>query len=248
MDEIEVPYYQPFGLRTTVIGNPGLARGGKGSRAAFREAFGLTEANKAVLVLPGSRSGELKGVAPVLMEAARRIRADVPGVRLFAAPAGNVAAEFTRMFPDTDGAFTRLTDPAGRFDAMAGADLVLACSGTVTSEVAIQGTPMIVAYRTGWITWALARGLLYRRKHITLLNILNEDREIVPEFVQTRLRAGLIARQAVAWLTDEAVLRQQKELQISAAARLGASEVSPAERAAAAILDELPARQKALAG
>lgn len=239
MHEIELPYYSPFGLRTSVIGNPGLARGGAGNRAAFRAKYGLGPEDKAVLILPGSRRAELQAVAPVLLRAGERIRAGIGHVRLFAAPAQSVCEQFSQMNAGPDSQITVLADPDARFDAMAGADLVLACSGTVTSEVAMQGTPMIVAYKTGWITWALARGLLYRRKHITLLNILNEDRQVVPEFVQTRLQSGLIARQAMAWLSQPACLEAQRSRQVEAAARLAKPGPSPAERAASAILEEL---------
>lgn len=239
MHTIEVPYYEPYGLKTIVIGNPALSRGGLGNRPRFRRRNGLLEGDVALLVLPGSRRSEIARVAPSLMDAARRIKRALPGTRLFVQPAESAAEMFADAFPDAAEQFTVLTDGAERFDAMAGADIVLACSGTVTSEVAMQGTPMIVAYKTGWVTWALARGLLYKKTHITLLNILNGDTAIVPEFVQTRQQPEHIAAKALEWIREPGALERQKDAQARALTHLLKEEAPAAVLAAGAILAEL---------
>lgn len=238
MHDIEVSYYEPFGLKTTVIGNPALFRGGRGDRAGFRRHHGLTDEDCAVLVLPGSRRSEIARVAPALMDAATRIKRALPGTRLFVQPADNAAEMFREQFPNATDQFKVLSDGDQRFDAMAGADLVLACSGTVTSEVAVQGTPMIVAYKTGWVTWALARGLLYKKTHITLLNILNDDNAIVPEFVQTKQEPADIAAQAIRWIKEPGALERQRKAQAQALTRLLKEETPTAVLAAGAILEE----------
>ena len=238
MHDIEVGYYKPFGLKTTVIGNPALFRGGRGDRASFRRRHGLTEDDRALLVLPGSRNSEIARVAPALMAAAELVKRALPGTRLFVQPADNASGLFKERFPKAADQFKILSDGDQRFDAMAGADLVLACSGTVTSEVAMQGAPMIVAYKTGWVTWALARGLLYKKTHITLLNILNDDTAIVPEFVQTKQEPEKIAAQAIRWIKEPGALERQKNLQAQALTRLLKEETPTAVLAAGAILDE----------
>lgn len=248
MHDIEAPYYEPFGLKVTVIGNPALTRSAKANGAAFRKSHNIAETDPVLLVLPGSRRSEIASVAPVLIAAARRIREQRPEVRVVVQPAASIEAEFRQRFPDVAGWATVSANPAERYDAMAAADIALACSGTVTSEVAMQGAPMIVAYRTGWITWALARGLLYKKTHITLLNILNGDREIVPEFVQTRLDAGLIAQKALDWLADPKALSDQRARQADALKALVREGKPAAEIAADAILDELAAVQRLAIG
>ncbi|MBI1400678.1 lipid-A-disaccharide synthase [Hyphomonas sp.] len=239
MHDIEVPFYDPFGLKVTVIGNPALARGEKGDGASFRAAHGIGDAAPVVLVLPGSRRSEVASVAPVLMEAARAIKSRRPDVRIVVQPASSIQLEFRARFPDAGDWSNVNTNPAERYDAMAASTLALACSGTVTSEVAMQGTPMVVGYKTGWITWALARGLLYKKTHITLLNILNDDTEIVPEFVQTRLDARLIADKAMTWINHPAELAAQKARQQAALRALVRNGAPAAEIAADAIIEEL---------
>ena len=238
MHEIEAPFYEPFGLKTTVIGNPALSRHQWGDRTRFRMAHGMSEAAQVVLVLPGSRSSEIKRVAPALVEAARILKESDPARTIVMAPAANVAGQFAQAFPDVTDWATISTNPAERYDAMAAADVALACSGTVTSELAMQGTPMIVAYRTGWVTWSLARGFLYKKRHITLLNIVSDDQEIVPEFVQTQQKPELIAARALHWLTDADALAEQRAAQQIALSRMKEGDRDAAEIAAEVILEE----------
>ncbi|MEZ5998856.1 MAG: lipid-A-disaccharide synthase [Hyphomonas sp.] len=236
MHEMEAPYYAPLGLPVTVIGNPALSRTQKGDGAAFRSRHGIAADEKLLLVLPGSRKSEIGRVAPALVGAAKRVHEARPDVRVVISPAANVLPLFDAAFPDI-GAWALVQREAGeRYDAIAAADLALACSGTVTSEVAMQDTPMIVAYKTGWITWALARGLLYQKKHITLLNIAADDREVVPEFVQTRQKEDLIAATAIDWLDHPEILARQKGLQAEALARMQGGNGPAAKTSAKVIL------------
>ncbi|MBA3069676.1 MAG: lipid-A-disaccharide synthase [Hyphomonas sp.] len=239
MHDIEVPFYEPFGLKVTVIGNPALARGEAGDGASFRRAHGIEPDVPVVLVLPGSRRSEITLVAPALMSAARQIKAQCPASRIVVQPASSILTEFRSAFPDTEAWAELSTNPGERYDAMAGSTIALACSGTVTSEVAMQGTPMIVGYKTGWITWALARGLLYKRVHISLLNILNGDVGIVPEYVQTRLDAALIAGKAMSWIDHPEELEAQRQRQNEALKALVREGQPAAEIAAGAIITEL---------
>jgi lipid-A-disaccharide synthase len=64
-------------------------------------------------------------------------------------------------------------------------DVALACSGTVTTELASQGAAVIVGYKLGWVTWALARAFLMRSRYITLLT--SPPAAGRARFVQTRL-------------------------------------------------------------
>ncbi len=239
--DIEAPYYEPFGLKVTVIGNPALARGQAGDGDAFRRAHDIGPDAPVILVLPGSRRSEVAGVAPILLDAARQIKEQAPQIRVIVQPAASILEAFRTRFPDIQTWADLHVDPSERYDAMAASTLALACSGTVTSEVAMQGTPMIVGYKTGWITWALARGFLYKKVHITLLNILNGDIEIVPEFVQTRLDADLVAAKALSWLGNPETLAAQRTRQKQALKALVHEGAPAAEIAAGAILEELAA-------
>lgn len=240
--DLEVPFYEPFGLKTTVIGNPAISRHVQGNGSSFRAGQSIPEDAKLVLVLPGSRPSEIKRVAPELVSAAKALKSNDPNLKIVFMPASNVATQFREDFPGIASWSIVSSNPGARYDAMAAANLALACSGTVTTELAMQDTPMIVAYKTGWITWALARGLLYSKTHITLLNIVSDDQEVVPEFVQTRLKSDLIAAAAQDWLTDPDKLSAQLDRQRIALDRMKEGDRDASEIAAGVILDEAAAR------
>ena len=240
--DLEVPFYEPFGLKTTVIGNPAISRHVQGNGSSFRAGQSIPEDTKLVLVLPGSRPSEIKRVAPELVSAAKALKSNDPNLKIVFMPASNVATQFREDFPGVASWSIVSSDPGARYDAMAAANLALACSGTVTTELAMQDTPMIVAYKTGWITWALARGLLYSKTHITLLNIVSDDQPIVPEFVQTQQKADLIAAAAQDWLTDPDKLLAQLNRQRIALDRMKEGDRDASEIAAGVILDEAAAR------
>lgn len=240
--DLEVPFYEPFGLKTTVIGNPAISRHVQGNGSSFRAGQSIPEDTKLVLVLPGSRPSEIKRVAPELVSAAKALKSNDPNLKIVFMPASNVATQFREDFPGIASWSIVSSNPGARYDAMAAADLALACSGTVTTELAMQDTPMIVAYKTGWITWALARGLLYSKTHITLLNIVSDDQPIVPEFVQTQQKADLIAAAAQDWLTDPDKLLAQLNRQRIALDRMKEGNRDASEIAAGVILDEAAAR------
>lgn len=234
---MEVPYYEPHGLPVTVMGNPALSRTEKGDGAAVRAALELQDADDLLLVLPGSRPSEIKRVAPVLVEAAWLMKSESANLTVMMAPAPSVRAQFLEAFPGIE-KWARLTDDSDwSADIMAAADLSLACSGTVTSELAVQGTPFLVGYQTGWITWALARFLLYKPEHITLLNIAADDTEIAPEFLQTKFKPAAIAERAQSLLADRASLQAQIDAQNKALSRMGERDEAAAEIAAKTILD-----------
>ena len=240
--DLEVPFYEPFGLKTTVIGNPAISRHVQGNGSSFRAGQSIPEDAKLVLVLPGSRPSEIKRVAPELVSAAKALKSNDPNLKIVFMPASNVATQFREDFPGIASWSIVSSNPGARYDAMAAANLALACSGTVTTELAMQDTPMIVAYKTGWITWALARGLLYSKTHITLLNIVSDDQPIVPEFVQTQQKADLIAAAAQDWLTDPDKLLAQLNRQRIALDRMKEGDRDASEIAAGVILDEAAAR------
>jgi len=206
--DFERPFYEGLDVETAIIGNPAFGRDISGDAEAYRASRGLDAGTPLVTVLPGSRSSEMRRVAPALIEAAALLSDARPDLALAIAPSPGMAGELDLGRLERAGNVDLITVEGRRHDAIAASDLVLACSGTVTTEVAMLGAPVIVAYKLGWVTWAIARSFLYKPEHITLMNIAAGN-EIAPEFVQTRCRPELIAEAASALLASpERRLRQ----------------------------------------
>ena len=239
---MEAPYYEPFDLPVTVMGNPALSRTSKGDGAGYRAKLGVADGEDLLLVLPGSRPSEIRRVAPNLVEAAWILKSECPELNILIAPAPAVREQFLEAFPDIE-KWARLPDASDQTaDIMAAADYALACSGTVTSELAVQGTPFLVAYRSGALTWFVAKNFLYKPAHITLLNIASDDTTIAPEYLQNDLQPAALASEAQRVLSDRSLLKAQIEAQNKALSRMGERDEAASEIAAKAILDVISAR------
>ena len=236
---MEAPYYEPYGLTVTVMGNPALSRSVAGDKDRLRATFKLDPEANTLLILPGSRMSEIKLVAPVFVNAAWILKAERPDLEIIVAPAPAVREAFLDEFPNLD-AWAHIADAdMAMADIMAGADYALACSGTVTSELAVQGTPFLVGYKTGALTWLLGKHVLYQPEHITLLNIAADDTEIAPEFLQAELRPELVAREALKMLDDPMRRADQVRAQNNALEKMRVGDMPAAQVAAGQIWKSL---------
>ena len=231
----EQPFYEPYGLPTTVIGNPAVSRVSKGDRAAFRQRYGLGDNEKLLLLLPGSRASEIKRVLPTLEKAAERVCQQDETVKVVCVAAPSVKDQVITKAANWSFPHFICSEGKDKTDAFAAADAALACSGTVTTEVALQGTPLVVGYKLGWITWAIARGFLMKSKYISLLNVA-ADAEVMPEYVQTRFTASNLASDVLDLLNNEGRRNSQIALQEDALDTMGRGLAPAAEIAADTIL------------
>ena len=127
---------------------------------------------------------------------------------------------------------------------MAAAIVAIACSGTVTTELALIGCPMVIAYRLGHITHFVARFLI-RTPYVALINIAAQE-FIAPELIQDQCNGPNLARAAAALLDDPARRASQIAAQHAAIAKLGRGGPDPSDAAAEAVLAVLKERGVAL--
>lgn len=229
--DFEVPFYAPYNLPCTVCGHPALGRFKQGDGAAFRERQSFAPNDKVLLILPGSRPSEIRRVGPTLWRAAEMLDRERSNLRLVVVAAGAVRAAVLEQAPPS----ARIVDEREKEDAFAAATVALAASGTVTTEVALQGTPLVVGYKLGWITWALARAFLFKGKYATLMNVA-ADAEVAPELIQTRFTPSNLVNAAAPLLDDEAAHDEQVRRQDEALALMGRGGRPAAEIAADAVL------------
>ena len=232
----EQPFYVKWALPTTVIGNPALHRLPKGDSAGFRQRHGIAVDALVIGLLPGSRNAEMRRVAPTLFDAVGLSLAATPGARVICMAAPSVAAEVERQAGEQPYSVIIVRDEAEKADAYAAMTVAIACSGTVTTELAAQGAAVVTGYRLGWITWALLRAFLFKSKYSALVNVA-ANAEVIPEFIQTRFKADLIAKSAIERLTKPEVLRAQQEAQARAITVMKGTGKPAAEISAETILN-----------
>jgi lipid-A-disaccharide synthase len=237
----DAPYFEAEGLQTTFVGNPVLAEPeAPEPPAAFRARLGLTGEQPILLVLPGSRQGEVRRLMKPFGDAVGRLCDRYPDLVVIVAAADQVAADVERETSLWRSPPIVVAGPALRAAAMGAATAALACSGTVTTELAQAGCPMVVAYRMGPFTNFAAQRLL-RTRWITLFNVA-AGRFIAPERIQGRCTGAVLAAD-IARLLDDPERRNRQAREQSAALEIMRGGIGdPAAAAAAAIIDVLEAR------
>lgn len=206
----EAPFFSARGIPATFVGHPLLDRS-RPDRATARRSLGLPAGSSALGLFPGSRVDEIRRHWPPFLAAGRLLQARHPGLRLV------VAAVDGAAYPGADDCLIHRGDAALAFAA---ADAAVCKSGTTTLEAALADTPMVVAYRMGRGTYAVARRVV-RIPHIGLVNILAQA-AVAPELVQGDVRPTTIA-DAVDPLLDPAgsPARRQREALHVVRERLG---------------------------
>ena len=237
----DAPHFEREGLATTFVGNPALARDfSQADPARLRAHIGAGEGDPILLVLPGSRPSEMKNVLPPFADAARRLLAERPDLRVVVPVAETVAAS-VRAEVAGWGERAFVVDGALKDDAMLAGTAALACSGTVTTELALAGRPMVVGYRIGRLTY-LALKALIRTRFITLFNIAAQD-FVAPEFIQDDCNGPALAKAVGALLDDPERRAAQAAAQDAALEKMGRGGPDPSELAADTILRLLAERQ-----
>ena len=237
----EVPLFEAAGVPTIFVGHPALADDApRGDRRRLRERIGAGPDDPVLLVLPGSRASEAGRLMPPFEEAIAILKNGRPSLHVVIAPAATVAVQVIARAAGWPFRTHLIEDTEGRRDAMAGADAALACSGTVTTELAVAGCPMVVAYRLSWLGHQVVKRVV-RIRFATLINIA-AGQTVAPEMLQADCTGPKLAHELAALLDDPAFRRRQAEAQIRALEALGGRGPPPARRAAEAIVGMLSSR------
>ncbi|MFN7139596.1 MAG: hypothetical protein ACK4UN_09665, partial [Limisphaerales bacterium] len=161
------------GLKVEFVGHPIFDRYKEFVRSAKVDAPPL------ILMLPGSRRGELKRHLPVMTDAARRI-SDEERVRFkVVLPTSELRDMAEAMCPE----LPNLELQTGHLpETLSQAALAIASTGTVLLECAYFGVPTVAMYRTSWGTYQIGKRIV-KVKFLSMPNIL-ADEMIFPEFIQ----------------------------------------------------------------
>lgn len=227
----EVEIYRKHGIAVEFVGHPLLdVLGTPQDRHMFCTRYGFDPSKPIVGLFPGSRRQELNKIFPHMLGAAD-ILAQSDDAQCAVGVASVLAGDDLTSFMH-NGSTVRFIHNA-TYDLMANSDVALVTSGTATLETACFGTPMVVVYKTSWLTYLIGR-MLIRIKNIGLVNIV-AGRTIVPELVQHRVTAASMAAAAKRFLSDVALRTQTRQALAGVKEKLGIPGAS--RRVAETILD-----------
>jgi lipid-A-disaccharide synthase len=191
-----------------------------------------------LLVLPGSRSGEIERLLNTFAQAVDLVHERLGSLELVVATVPHLAEAVrnaTARWPLQPRIVVESTDKQAAFRI---ATAALAKSGTVTLELALAGVPMIAAYKVSALEYiTVGRGILKRIPSIILTNLLLGE-NVVPELLQQNCTAENLAAALMPLFGDTRERRQQLEAfsRLDAIMEVGSS--APALRAADIVLAE----------
>lgn len=203
--------YEKTSVRATYVGHP-LADliPMNPDKAWARQELGLgSESRPVIAVLPGSRASEIRANGPAFLDAARDLAKDcrviIPSLSARLTRSLQRLPECARAMDAGVKILEHVGDVSGdrpmpiSHRVLCACDAAIVASGTATLEAALFKRPMVIGYRVPAITYAIMK-----RKalvaDIGLPNLL-AGRRIVPEFIQSELRAESLAREVRRWLS-----------------------------------------------
>jgi lipid-A-disaccharide synthase len=241
----EPAFFAKLGLACTHVGHPVLEEAlAPADAAGFRARHDIAASAPLVVVLPGSRSGLFKRMAPIFAAAAQAIAQTRPNAAFVVPYVANTQAASAAFAATLPGKVVRVAEPAEKRAAFRAADAALSVSGTSTLELAVAGLPTVVGHRVNALSGYLARKLI-QVPFVAMPNVI-AGRLVVPELLQADCTPAALAASVGRLLDDPAAASAMRADLASVCDALGQGDIArgllPSDRAAAAILAVLKAR------
>lgn len=200
----EKDFYAKYNVDVDFVGHP-LLDALENEESITRETF-IKENNLSdkpiIALLPGSRKQEVK----IMLQTMLTLVADYPEYQFIIAGVNTLTNEF-------------YNDIVGNKDAkllvektnsiLKSADVALVTSGTATLETALIGTPEVVCYKGGRISYEIAKRIV-NVKYISLVNLIM-DKEVVLELIQSEFNHKSLKSALNEILFDENIRSQISE-------------------------------------
>jgi lipid-A-disaccharide synthase len=170
----EKDFYARHGIEVDFVGHPLLDALTENTTGPVLPLFG----RRLVAILPGSRQQEIKKVLPIMLSVVK----DFPDIAFAIAGVPSLNEEFyKKLMPGSD-----IPVVINRtYDLLGQASAALVTSGTATLETALIGTPEVVCYKGGRVSYLIARQVV-KVKFISLVNLIM-DKLVVKELIQKDL-------------------------------------------------------------
>ena len=197
----EVPLYEKAGVPVSFVGHPLLDLVNVSiSRKEAAASFGLDSSKKTVGLFPGSRKSEIERILPAILSAAELLQKRFPELQFVLPLASTLGEEDILPYLKRADIVPIITDQRIH-DLIRACDAIISVSGTVTLEIALTGTPMVIIYKLTPLTYHIARKLV-KIEHMGLCNIV-AGRSLVKELLQDQATPETIAAEITRILSDE---------------------------------------------
>ncbi len=167
--------------------------------SSFCRRIDLNPERPIVAVLPGSRRSEIERHLPILSPALVEMRHRRSDLQFVILKAHTVDPKEIMSRLGEAAGFVSLAEDSN-YEGLTHADLGMVASGTASVEAALCGTPMVVFYRIGKLSYWLGKPFV-RVPHYAMVNLIAE-RRLVPELIQDGMTVPAVASEALGLLDD----------------------------------------------
>ena len=204
----EEKFYKDSGVNVEFVGHPLLERINEHkflTKDELFEKFNLDKSKEILLILPGSRLHEVEKILPGSIKAAEKIAGEF-NLQVVIAGSPNISEEvYNKLSSKKENKIiTGYT-----YELMKYSKIGIIKSGTSTLESALFTLPMIIVYKTGFITYSIGKNLV-KVKNIGMANIIAGEK-VVPELIQNNANAESIYLECKKILSDEGLYNSIKQ-------------------------------------
>lgn len=208
----EPPYFEAENLPTTFTGHPIF------EDFTSIEAEQVTKSDNQIALLVGSRKGEIKRLLPIYLKAIEMLKKYNSNYIFNFLVSESFKNEITKKTKHLTN-INIITEESQRRIKLKEAAAAIVKSGTVSLEVAMCKTPMVITYKVSKFSAYMLRKMI-KIKYVTLLNIVS-DKEIIPELLQENCTAENIANSINDIITDKQKSNKQLSETALALTKLG---------------------------
>ncbi len=204
----EVKFYKDSGVPVEYVGHP-LVKDAivTADKDEFFRAENLDVNKKLIGIFPGSRVSEIENNFPILIEAALMLSQQRSDIQFITPVASTLSEDYIQKFIN----YSKVditTTTSKIYDVINACDAIAAASGTVTLQITLMQTPMLVVYKISPITYKI----LNKMVNFTYAGIANviAGKEICREFIQNDATAKNIALELEKLLSNKSYAAEMR--------------------------------------
>ncbi|MBL4855200.1 MAG: lipid-A-disaccharide synthase [Robiginitomaculum sp.] len=218
--DFDAPYFIRHGLNTIYVGNPVFDQAyDTGDGAGLRAEYNISPDTPVLIMLFGSRLSEIQRLAEPFADAIARLKKALPEL-VIVSPVSDTISEDVLAAAAQEKSLhdVILLGENRKLDCFAVAGAAIACSGTVTTQLACAGIPTAVGYKLNTLTYLVAKRL-FKPDYISIVNIAN-DELLMPEFMQDDCNGENLADTVLPYLTNKETRKTASQALISATKKM----------------------------
>ena len=223
----EENFYNQSGVNVEFVGHPLLERIKDYNfltKNELYQEFGLEKDKEILLILPGSRIHEVEKILPESIKAAKKI-AEEFNMQIVVACAPNIDDNIFKTARNND---EFKVVKGYTYDLFKYSTVGIVKSGTSTLEAALFELPIVIVYKTSYLTYLIGKRLI-RVDNIGMVNIIAEE-TVVPELIQENVTQERVYAELKKILSDKKLLLSIKKKLSGIKPKLGT--IGASERAA----------------